>query len=111
MSKITNGLTNRLLNIEREMRAIKTAYSKVSSQTEITELSLPEPGLATNKCCITYGEGDGPIMSEFYCDGAVTTLPPDVDNNTQIVYFSADSPEEIKIISNRPIIKVEQIPD
>lgn len=53
---------------------------------------------------ITYANGNQPIITQVYTEGTVTLGV--VNGNTQKMFFYAQAPVEVKLVSTRPILSV-----
>lgn len=109
-----NQFIQELARAETEIRALKTAQKIPSlirgysfTFTVASDGSGDVYGNGMYQYVITYGDGDQPILSEFYYDGVTWQQEP--SGNTQRVFFWAQMVNECTIVSTRPILSAVKV--
>lgn len=90
-------------DLEREIIDLKTSH-KASPVVKTFYSSITPSSNAP--ITITYGDGNQDIITDIYADAAV--ILSDVSGNTQTMYFTAQAPVEVQVVSTRPILSIEQ---
>lgn len=92
----------KLARLERELLALKT-FAKASPRVQayVKTATISEAGSVVVK----YGDGNQPILSEFYFDwGDATGLVPSGNSQTVIVFSHVVG--TLTVVSTRPILSI-----
>ena len=103
---MTNTFDKMITDAEKELRDLKTA-SRQAGSVRCYSWSIEEP--PSQRLRVYYGDGDQPIISEFYSGMTIMPYRPDEQANTQFAKLSAQSVFPLTIVATRPILRVEFI--
>lgn len=97
-------LQTEINKLRSEIRALKVGSDIPSKLRTYTWGPEFPPALEIE---VIYGDGDQPILSEFYTGS--TTMPEKPSGNSQRVHMYSQVPYELFIASTRPILEVRGI--
>lgn len=92
-----------LQEIEREIKDLKVAASIPPTVKTYWATFIPS---STSPITITYGEGRQPIISMPY--SWYSSIMGNIQNNTQVILHSSQTPLELTVVSTRPILSITQ---